>query len=163
MRSTGDQGWSPRACAKHGPRSAMLRIKLSALLQSCIAQKAGVRHPWRTRWSHATSPCFSRSAKIQSDRLPRGVRRFHVTDCDTGEQHCGERRHRKCRQVRERSRTQSERLSGPEGLGWKASSAALRGLSVVPTTACAPRLASAPFPSQRGSRAMLRQAPGIWD
>ncbi len=35
----------------------------------------------------------------------------------------------------------------------------LRGLAVVLTTACAARLASAPSPSQRGSRGILRQAP----
>src|ERR1700733_6959606 len=41
MRSTGGPGWPPGACAEHGLRSAMLREKLSALLLSCIAQKAG--------------------------------------------------------------------------------------------------------------------------
>ncbi len=35
----------------------------------------------------------------------------------------------------------------------------LRGLAVALTTACAARLASAPSPSQRGSRGILRQAP----
>ena len=33
------------------------------------------------------------------------------------------------------------------------------GLAVALTTSCAARLASAPSPSQRGSRAILRQAP----
>src|SRR5882724_1536843 len=46
-------------------------------------------------------------------------------------------------------------------------SAALHGLSVVPTTGGAARLASAPSPYQRGSREILRQAPNMasfhWD
>src|SRR5208282_2509544 len=49
--------------------------------------------------------------------------------------------------------------SGPEGLAGRGASAALHGLSVEPTTARAVRLASAPSPSQRGSRGILRQAP----
>ena len=39
-------------CGKNLRRNAV-----PALLQ------ARVRHPWRTRWSHATSSCFSRSTK----------------------------------------------------------------------------------------------------
>ena len=49
--------------------------------------------------------------------------------------------------------------SGPEGLALQGASAALRGLAVEPTTACAARLASASLQSQRGSRGILRQAP----
>src|SRR5450755_1921297 len=50
-------------------------------------------------------------------------------------------------------------LPGPCGLAGRGASAALRGWSVVPATAGAARLASAPSPSQRGSRGLLRQAP----
>jgi len=50
--------------------------------------------------------------------------------------------------------------SGPEGLALQGASAALRGLAVEPATACAARLASTPLQSQRGSRGILRQAPG---
>ena len=52
-------------------------------------------------------------------------------------------------------------LPGPEGLAGRGASAALRGLAVEPTTAGAARLASAPSPSQRGSRGILRQAPKL--
>jgi len=52
-------------------------------------------------------------------------------------------------------------LQGYEGLAGGRASAALRGLAVVPATACAARLASAPSPSQRGSRGLLRQAPSV--
>jgi len=47
----------------------------------------------------------------------------------------------------------------PEGLAGVGASAALRGLSVVPTTNRAVRLASASSLCQRGSRRVLRQAP----
>jgi len=50
--------------------------------------------------------------------------------------------------------------SGPCGLALQGASAALRGLGVESTTPSAARLASAPLQSQRGSRGMLRQAPG---
>src|SRR6266700_6964741 len=51
-------------------------------------------------------------------------------------------------------------LPGPEGLARRGASAALHGLPVVTTTGGAARLASAPSPCQRGSRRLLRQAPG---
>src|SRR5713101_3559825 len=51
-------------------------------------------------------------------------------------------------------------LPGPEGLARRGASAALHGLPVVTTTGGAARLASAPSPCQRGSREILRQAPG---
>src|SRR5450631_2690852 len=53
-------------------------------------------------------------------------------------------------------------LQGYDGLAGGGASAVLRGLSVVPTTACAARLASAPSPCQRGSRGILRQAPDVY-
>src|SRR5450755_577092 len=52
--------------------------------------------------------------------------------------------------------------SAPEGLALQGASAALRGLAVESTTACAARLASAPSQSQRGSRGILRQAPSVF-
>ena len=52
-------------------------------------------------------------------------------------------------------------LQGYEGLAGGRASAALHVLAVGPATACAARLASAPSPSQRGSRGLLRQAPRI--
>jgi hypothetical protein len=63
MRSTGDQGWSPRACAEHGLRSAMLRAKLSALLPRRFA--ATLR-----------CPCFACGPAATSCR---GVRRIRLT------------------------------------------------------------------------------------
>ena len=50
-------------------------------------------------------------------------------------------------------------LPAPFGLAGRGASAVLRGLTVVTTMACAARLASAPSPSQCGSRRILRQAP----
>ena len=47
----------PGSCGKNLRRNA-----IPALLQ------AGVRHPWRTRWSHAISPCFVRSEFRPYDR-----------------------------------------------------------------------------------------------
>jgi hypothetical protein len=61
--------------------------------------------------------------------------------------------------MRRRQRRMRGNLSGPEGLAGRGASAALRGWSVVRTTPGAARLASAPSPSQRGSRRTLRQAP----
>ena len=52
-------------------------------------------------------------------------------------------------------------LPAPEGLAGRGASAVLRGLAVKPATAGAARLASAPSPSQRGSRGILRQAPSL--
>jgi hypothetical protein len=49
---------------------------------------------------------------------------------------------------------------GYEGLALEGASAALRSLAVESTTARAARLASASLQSQRGSRGLLRQAPG---
>src|SRR5258708_691700 len=51
--------------------------------------------------------------------------------------------------------------SGPKGLALQGASAALRDLAVEPATACAACLASTPLQSLRGSRGILRQAPGI--
>ena len=50
--------------------------------------------------------------------------------------------------------------SAPEVLALEGASAALRGLTVESTLGVAARLASAPLQSQRGSRGILRQAPG---
>jgi hypothetical protein len=61
--------------------------------------------------------------------------------------------------MRRRQRRLKRNLSGPVGLAGRGASAALRGLTVEPATAGAVRLASAPSPSQRGSRGLLRQAP----
>jgi hypothetical protein len=61
--------------------------------------------------------------------------------------------------MRRRQRRMREKLPGPFGLAGGAASAVLRGWSVVRTTPCAARLASAPSPCQRGSRGILRQAP----
>src|SRR5712672_4267818 len=80
--------------------------------------------------------------------------------------------------IRRRQRRMRGNLPGPEGLArhfaraqplylavpadlCAGASAALHGLSVVTTTACAARLASAPSPYQRGSREILRQAPNM--
>src|SRR5208282_5554593 len=63
--------------------------------------------------------------------------------------------------MRRRQRWLKRNLPGPFGLAGRGASAALRGLAVVPTTASAARLASAPSPSQRGSRRILRQAPSM--
>src|SRR5712672_3757730 len=79
--------------------------------------------------------------------------------------------------IRRRQRRMRGNLPGPEGLArhfaraqplylavpadlCAGASAALLGWSIVPTMACAARLASAPSPCQRGSREILRQAPG---
>src|SRR6266481_5492392 len=61
--------------------------------------------------------------------------------------------------IRRRQRRMRGNLPGPEGLARRGASAALLGWSIVPTMACAARLASAPSPCQRGSRRILRQAP----
>src|SRR5882757_3923824 len=78
--------------------------------------------------------------------------------------------------IRRRQRRMRGNLPGPEGLArhfaraqplylavpadlCAGASAALLGWSIVPTMACAARLASAPSPCQRGSRELLRQAP----
>src|SRR5450631_2053472 len=61
--------------------------------------------------------------------------------------------------MRRRQRRLMGILPAPCGLAGRRASAALRGLSVVPTTNRAARLASAPSLSQRGSRGLLRQAP----
>src|SRR5260370_29562065 len=61
--------------------------------------------------------------------------------------------------IRRRQRRMRGNLPGPEGLARRGASAALLGWSIVPTMACAARLASAPSPCQRGSREILRQAP----
>ena len=61
--------------------------------------------------------------------------------------------------MRRRQRRMKANPSAPEGLALQGASAALRGLAVESTTACAARLASAPLQSQRGSRGILRQAP----
>src|SRR5260370_40510555 len=58
-----------------------------------------------------------------------------------------------------RQRRRGGNLPGFGGLARRGASAALLGLSVVTTTACPARLASAPAPCQRGSRGILRQAP----
>src|ERR1700676_5694651 len=57
------------------------------------------------------------------------------------------------------ARAQPLYLAVPADLSAGAS-AALHGLPVVTTTGGAARLASAPSPCQRGSREILRQAPG---
>src|SRR5216683_5637016 len=62
--------------------------------------------------------------------------------------------------MRRRQRWMRGNLPGPEGLARRGASAALHGLPVVTTTGGAARLASAPSPCQRGSRRILRQAPG---
>ena len=51
--------------------------------------------------------------------------------------------------------------SAPDGLALEGAPAVLRGLPVESTTGCAARLASASLQSQRGSRGILRQAPGV--
>src|SRR5450631_4078432 len=61
--------------------------------------------------------------------------------------------------MRRRQRRMKRNLPGPAGLAWGGASAVLRGLAVALATSCAARLASAPSPSQRGSRGILRQAP----
>src|SRR5580704_13710077 len=61
--------------------------------------------------------------------------------------------------MRRRQRRMKANPSAPEGLALQGASAALRGLAVESTTACAARLASAPLQSQRGSRGILGQAP----
>src|SRR6202163_3923684 len=63
--------------------------------------------------------------------------------------------------IRRRQRRMRGNLPGPEGLARRGASAALHGLPVVTTTGGAARLASAPSPCQRGSREILRQAPGL--
>src|ERR1700730_238069 len=62
--------------------------------------------------------------------------------------------------MRRRQRRMRGNLPGPEGLARRGASAALHGLSIVSTMDRAARLASAPSPCQRGSRRLLRQAPG---
>jgi hypothetical protein len=52
----------------------MLREKLSALLRSCIAQKARDLPSWQIPLDVYVSPCFSRSGKQTSSRLPGATR-----------------------------------------------------------------------------------------
>src|SRR3984957_5051678 len=63
--------------------------------------------------------------------------------------------------IRRRQRRMRGNLPGPEGLARRGASAALDGLAIVSTMDRAARLASAPSPCQRGSRRILRQAPGF--